>query len=112
MVFQRGEVVLLPFPFSDLSASKVRPAIVLSTSAYQQSEPDLLVAAVTSQVSAAQGPFDYVLADWQSAGLRFPSALKPVLATIDPSRVLHSVGSLSAADLHEVDARLARALGL
>jgi hypothetical protein len=44
--------------------------------------------------------------------LRFASALKPVLFTLDPVRVVHTIGALSAADLAQIDQRLRRALAL
>ena len=47
MQFQRGDVVLVPFPFSDLSTTKVRPAVVVSSDLYHSTEPDLLLAALT-----------------------------------------------------------------
>lgn len=112
MALQRGDVVLVPFPFSDLSATKVRPAVVVSSPLYHATEPDLILAALTSKTVAATGPLDYVLRDWQAAGLRYPSALKPVLFTLDPTRVLYRVGALTQADLAEVDQRLRRALEL
>ena len=112
MTFQRGDVVLVPFPFSDLSTTKVRPAVVVSSALYHETEPDLLLAALTSRVAAATGPFDYVLSDWREARLRFASALKPVLFTLDPARVVHTIGALSAADLAQIDQRLRRALAL
>jgi mRNA-degrading endonuclease toxin of MazEF toxin-antitoxin module len=40
MAFQRGELLLVPFPFSNLSNSKVRPALVVSSTQYHQDEPD------------------------------------------------------------------------
>lgn len=112
MAFQRGDVVLVPFPFSDLSTTKVRPAVVVSSALYHDSEPDLILAAITSKVAAATGSLDYVLNDWQPAGLRYPSALKPVLFTLDPARVLYRVGTLTASDLAEIDQRLRRAINL
>lgn len=112
MVFQRGELVLVPFPFSDLSTTKVRPALVVSSAQYHQDEPDLLLAAITSNVAAATGLLDYPLQQWQQAGLKFPSAFKPVLFTLDPQRVLHPIGTLRADDLAEIDKRLKLALGL
>ncbi len=112
MAYRRGDVVLVPFPFSDLSTTKVRPAVVVSSALYQSTQPDLLLSALTAQVASATGPLDYHLSDWHSAGLRFPSALKPVIVTLDPSRVVHRIGPLSAADLAEVDSRLRRALAL
>jgi mRNA interferase MazF len=112
MEFQRSDVLLVPFPFSDLSSTKVRPAVVVSSSVYHAAEPDLILAAITSNVVAATGPTDYVLQDWQAAGLCYPSALKPVLFTLDPSRVIHRVGRLTVADQVEVDQRLRDALEL
>ena len=53
-----------------------------------------------------------MLNDWQVAGLRYPSALKPVLFTLDPTRVLHRIGALTPADMSQVDQRLLHALGL
>jgi hypothetical protein len=79
MTFHRGDVVLVPFPFSDLSTTKVRPAVVVSSALYHSTEPDILPAALTSQVTAATGPFDYLLQDWRSANLRFPSRAYPSL---------------------------------
>ena len=111
MAFSRGDVILVPFPFSDLSTTKVRPAVVVSSEAYGANLPDLLLAAITSRVNRP-GPFELHFTDWAEAGLRFPSALKPVIATIDPGRVVHIVGRLSERDLEAVDATLRTALDL
>jgi mRNA interferase MazF len=112
MAFQRGDVVLVPFPFSDLTATKVRPAVVVSGSLYHATEPDLMLAAVTSRVSAATGPLDYLLSDWRAAGLRYPSAFKPVLATPEPARVLYQVGTLTPPALAQVERQLRHAFEL
>ena len=106
MAFQQGDVLLVPFPYSDLSTTKVRPAIVVSSTLYHGLEPDLILAAITSKVATATGRLDYILNDWRQAGLRQPSALKPVLFTLDPIRVLHPVGALSPQDLQAVQQRL------
>jgi hypothetical protein len=53
-----------------------------------------------------------VLRDWRAAGLRLPSALKPVLFTLEPSRVLRHIGALTTRDLTQVSQHLARALEL
>lgn len=73
---RRGEVVLLPFPFADLTGTKVRPALVLNGSLY-----NIIVAAITSNVAAHQGPTDYTLQDWRQAGLLARSVVKASLAT-------------------------------
>mgnify|MGYP002637387641 CR=1 FL=1 len=112
MPFQRGDVVLLPFPYTDLSGRKVRPAVVLSSASYHAAEPDLILGALTMNLSAATAPDDYILADWQTANLRFPSAFKPLLFSFDPALILHTVGGLSMPDLAEVSLRVRRALDL
>jgi hypothetical protein len=84
----------------------------VSGSAYHNTEPDILIGAITSNVAAAISPVDYVLADWQQANLRMPSAFKPVLATIDPALVQLKVGRLSPGDLAAVDGCLRLMLSL
>lgn len=102
MPYQSGDVILVPFPFSNLTATKVRPAIVVSSRLYHATEPDLIIAAVTSQLRAATSQLDYVLRDWQQAGLQRPSAFKPVVATLEPTHVIHHVGTLTAHDQHQI----------
>ncbi len=112
MAFQRGDVVLVPFPFSNLNTTKVRPAVVVSSFLYHTTEPDLILAAITSRVITATGPLDCIINDWQAAGLRYPSALKPVLLTLDPARVIYHIGVMTSADRAMLDQRLRAALAL
>jgi len=112
MAFQRGDVVLLPFPFTDFTATKTRPAVVVSSAVYQSVRPELLLAYISSQVSKATVPIDYILSDWQTAGLLKPSFVRPKIAAIEPELIVHQVGRLSAQDLGEVDRRLRRAMEL
>jgi len=112
MLYQRGDVLLVPFPFSDLSATKVRPAVVISSRYYHSTQPDILLAAITSKISVVPDPLDYPLSDWRSAGLRYPSAFKPVIFTLDPGRVILHVGKLITVDMTEIDSRLRLALNL
>ncbi len=112
MVFQRGDVVLIPFPYTDLSASKTRPAVIVSSTIYHTTRPELLLAYVSSQISQANPTIDYVLADWTAAGLLKPSFVRPKIAAVEPTLVVHRVGTLSKQDLLEVDRRLRRAMAL
>jgi mRNA interferase MazF len=112
MGYSRGDVVLIPFPFTDLSATKTRPTVVVSSAAYHRVRPELLLAYVSSQVSKADPVLDYVLADWALAGLPRPSFVRPKIAAVEPSLIVHTVGRLSAGDMFEVDRRLWQAIGL
>ena len=49
--YKRGDIVLVPFPFTDLSSSKRRPALVISPDAFNLQMQDLVVAAITSQLT-------------------------------------------------------------
>src|SRR5437867_5343585 len=48
--YKRGEIVLVPFPFTDLSSSKRRPALVVSSDWFNSSNQDLVLVAITSQI--------------------------------------------------------------
>ncbi len=108
----RGEVVLVPFPFADVTTSKVRPALVVSSALYNRSEHDIIVMAITSQVSVHRGQMDYYLQDWRQAGLSAPSVVKASLATLEPALVRYRLGKLTDGDLRGVEARLRLALDL
>jgi mRNA interferase MazF len=112
MAFQRGDVVLIPFPYTDLAATKTRPAVVVSSDRYHTVRSELLLAYVSSQISKAHDTIDYVLTDWAQAGLPKPSFVRPKIAAIEPSLIVHQVGRLSAQDMRQVDGRLRQALAL
>lgn len=94
----RGEVVLVPFPFTDQSGAKKQPAVVVSSDDYNASRPDCVIMAITSQVRSQPGFGEALVADWQAAGLIKPSLLKPLFTTIEQSLVVRTLGSLSATD--------------
>lgn len=106
MAWQKGEVVLVSYPYTDLSASKAHPALVLSGDLCHSEEPDIVLGALTSNLAAATGPLNYVLNDWEAAAIKFPTAFKPVIATLEPSLIVHRIGTLSSQDLHEVIERV------
>ena len=63
-----GDIVLVPFPFTDQTQARKRPAVVISSEAYQRERPDLILMAVTSQVRPAQTVGEVTVRDWQNAG--------------------------------------------
>lgn len=86
-----GDILLVPFPFTDQSSNKRRPAVVISSHAYNQSKPDLILMAVTSQVGTSQFAGEVLVSDWQSAGLLKPSVIKPVMTTIEKRLVIRTL---------------------
>ena len=92
--YSKNEVVLVRYPFSNLTGSKVRPAVVVNAPHISR---DVFVVPLTSKVSSLlKGEF--ALADWNKAGLNVASAVKRGLYTIHQTLVVKSVGRLSAAD--------------
>lgn len=105
-----GAVVLVDFP--GVQGVKRRPAVVVSSDAYHAQRPDVIVALLTTNLKAATATTDYLLQDWQTAGLNQPSALRVYLAMVEQSVVGPAIGQLSANDWAEAQARLQIALSV
>jgi mRNA interferase MazF len=67
--YKFGDIILVPFPFTDQSTVKKRPAVVVSSAAYNTERPDLVIMAVTGQMRSAESFGDVAIADWRPAGL-------------------------------------------
>jgi mRNA interferase MazF len=96
--FSFGDVVLVPFPFTDQSGTKKRPAAVVSSASYNASRRDIVIMAITSQVRQPLAFGEAMVSDWQAAGLIKQSVLKPVFTTIEQHLVIRTMGRLSAVD--------------
>ncbi len=98
MCYAFGDVILVPFPFTDQSATKQRPAVVVSSSRYNAERPDLILLAITSQVRASLAFGEALVADWQTSGLIKPSVFKPLITTLEQVLVIKRLGNLSTND--------------
>lgn len=76
--YNQGDVILIPFPFTDFSTLKQRPAVIFSSSSFNDSHPDVIVMAITSQIPQDIPEEDYLLNNEEnlSAGLPKPSLIK------------------------------------
>jgi mRNA interferase MazF len=95
-----GDIILVPFPFTDQSSSKKRPAVIVSSARYNAERPDFIIMAITSQIRAQSGFGDASVVEWEAAGLLKPSAIKPVVATIEQGLTIKQLGRLEGEDLH------------
>jgi len=111
---QRGDIVLVPFPFTDLSGQKVRPVLIISPDPVGN---DVLLAFISSVIPTTLEATDYVLDTIHPAfpqtGLKAISIFRmSKLATLHRSLSLRRLGS-AAPDLQKaLDACLKRAVGL
>ena len=61
--YRRGDIVLVPFPFTDFTALKQRPAVVISSDKFNASRDDVILIALTSQIDAASKGNNYFIKD-------------------------------------------------
>jgi mRNA interferase MazF len=106
--YSKNEVILVRYPFSDLSGSKVRPAVVVNAAHTSQ---DIIIVPLTSKVSHLLIG-EFVLTDWKAAGLNVPSAAKRGIYTVNQGLVLKSIGKLSDTDASSLEDSLRNWLGI
>ena len=95
--YKSGDVVLIPFPFTDLTAVKQRPAVVLSSSRFNHKREDVIVAAITSHVPQKLPVDEYRFSsrEQQLAGLPQSSLVKlGKIVTIDQKLIRKRLGRI------------------
>jgi mRNA interferase MazF len=106
--YSRGEIILVRYPFSDLSGSKIRPAVVINSA---HSSEDLIILPLTSKTKSLLSG-EFILKDWNQAGLNVETAVKRGIYTIHQNLVVRRVGRLSNSDIAGLDQALRQWLGL
>jgi mRNA interferase MazF len=97
----KGDIVLITFPFTDLSGSKLRPAVVLA-----DTNLDLTVCFITTQIGW-QEPTDVVLSANSINGLKKQSLIRTgKIATLDKSLVKGLLGRLVQIEITELNRKL------
>ena len=110
-VYNFGDVVLVPFPFTDQSGAKKRPAVVISSTIYNSARPDLVLMAITGQARGAANIGEVEVVEWKKAGLLKASVVKPVLTTVEKRLVISKLGRLEASDRTSLQSGLGAILG-
>jgi len=115
LIVPKGEICLASFPFGGQVGAKIRP--VLLVTGPLGSVPEVLVAYMSSVVSASPLPTDIVLnpalPEHAGTGLKTTTVLRlHKLATIHESDIVRKLGDVSSAVWTEVEARLRLLLGL
>ncbi len=106
--YSKNIVILVRYPFSDLSNAKVRPAVIVNA---LHSSQDILIVPLTSKIgSLLDGEF--VLDDWAAAGLNVVTALKRGIYSVNRSLVIKTVGKLADVDIEKLEQSLRTWLGL
>lgn len=106
-----GQIVLTPFPHTDLSAAKLRPVLLLRQASVKFD--DWLVCMVSSQLQQAEAGLDETVmpsdADFPASGLKAPSVLRVTrLAVLDGALLVGGIGAISDERLGAIRQRLAK----
>lgn len=96
--YSNNDVVLVRYPFSDLSGAKVRPAVVVNA---PHASSDLFIVPLTSKINNLLNG-EFVLDEWQSAGLNVETAVKRGVFTINQALVTKKIGELEKIDAVEL----------
>ncbi|HEY9771914.1 MAG TPA: type II toxin-antitoxin system PemK/MazF family toxin [Coleofasciculaceae cyanobacterium] len=106
--YSKNNIILVRYPFSDLSNSKVRPAVVVSTAHASQ---DIIVVPLTSKTTKLLSG-EFMLLDWLKEGLNVPTAVKRGLYTVENRLAIKVIGELSKVDAQKLEGSLQSWLGL
>ncbi len=97
--FVKGDVVVIPFPFSDLSQSKRRPAVIVSVLPGN----DLILCQITSQKIRDSFSISLDDDDFEDGSLKQPSNIRPNrIFTADNSIILYKIGSVTKTKIFSV----------
>lgn len=112
MSFDAFDVVVVPFPFTDRTTTRRRPALVLSAhDTFNQGVGQAVMAMITS-ANNSDWPLDTEIRDLDAAGLPAPSIVRMKLFTLDERLVIRQAGHLATADRQRTVAALKRSLSL
>lgn len=103
--YNPGDVILIPFPYTDLSTFKQRPCLIISSAAFNSSHPDIIAVAITSQVPEKPSVSEYRLSPKEqlACGLPKPSIIKlGKIVTLDQRLIRKTLGNLQHASTKRV----------
>jgi mRNA interferase MazF len=106
------DVVVVPFPFTNKTAKKKRPALVLSDFEDFNDLTENCVLAMITSVNNPDWPLDTPIGSFKKAGLPAPSKVRMKLFTLDSRLIIRKIGGLSAKDQKAVKLHLQKLMCL
>ncbi len=95
---QTGDIILIPFPFSELTNIKVRPAVVIAET--KDKFKDIILAAISSQIPQVLSPNEIIINPDNINGLRVSSVIKvDRIFTLKSEKIITAIGKLNAITL-------------
>ena len=110
--YSSGDVVYVPFQFTDKPIAKNRPAVIISSDAYHASRREVIIGAITSHVRQSLFVGDHLIEGWQACGLAKPSVATGIIRTVKAGMIRRRLGTLPEGDMATYQRALSHALGL
>jgi len=93
------DIILIPFPLSDLSATKKRPCVVLSSYSPRSFGEHLIVAMITSKIDTLKFPHDVTIKEYKKAGLPLPSLIRlSKIVSVEKRIIIKKLGRITDTD--------------
>ncbi len=100
MTYNCWDIVLIPFPFTDLSINKKRPGLVISQNESNQQNFDILIAFMTSNLVSPKRTGDFHIEKWEESSLPKPTMLRMKFASISSHIIVKKIGQLHEDDIN------------
>jgi len=98
VIYNRFDVVRVPFPFTDKTATKRRPVLVISDEAGFNTPSGHCVLAMITSAKHSVWPLDTPIRQLDKVGLKADSIVRLKQFTLDPTLILGTLGQLAAED--------------
>jgi len=108
MTYEPFDVVVVPFPFTDSSRTKRRPALVLSQKTNFGAVIEHSVLAMITSEKNEPWPLDVAIKNRKQSGLTAPSIVRMKLFTLDNRFILRKIGRLAKSDQMQVKGSLTK----
>lgn len=105
MTYNCWDIITVPFPFTDRTTTKKRPALVISKPEYQCKTGNIILLMITSAGNSSWYS-DVQIADLNAAGLKNPSIIRFKVFSLDERLIIKKIGSLPESDKIKVKENL------
>ena len=106
-MYRQGDILLIPIPYSDLTSNKKRPVLVLSNDEYNTKTEDIIVAAITSNITSKEYSILISNKDMQEGNLHVNSCIRvDKIYTLSQSIVIKKFGAVKPEIINNVKEKL------
>jgi len=106
-MYRQGDILLIPIPYSDLTSNKKRPVLVLSNDEYNTKTEDIIVAAITSNITSKEYSILISNKDLQEGNLQVNSCIRvDKIYTLSQSIVIKKFGAVKPEIINNVKEKL------